>query len=74
MSFEADGKWEEVECKQGAVKASIIPVKIAQFVQERFPAQIIKKIERDPREYEIELGNGAELKFDLEFNLIDYDD
>ena len=31
-------------------------------------------LERDRRDYEIELDNGFELKFDLDFRLVDFDD
>lgn len=32
------------------------------------------KLERDRRDYEVELDNGFEMKFDLDFRLIDLDD
>jgi len=33
----------------------------------------VLKIERDKKEYEVKLSNKWELKFDLQFNLIDID-
>lgn len=74
VTFNSAGEWKEVEVRTGEVKASIVPAKIADFVKERFPAQQIKEIDRDARDYEVKLSSGAELTFDLNFNLIDYDD
>ena len=74
VTFNSAGEWKEVEVRTGEVKASIVPVKISDFVKERFPAQQIKEIDRDSRDYEVKLSSGAELTFDLNFNLIDYDD
>lgn len=74
VTFNSAGEWKEVEVRTGEVKASIVPVKISDFVKERFPAQQIREIERDSHDYEVKLSSGAELTFDLDFNLIDYDD
>ena len=74
VTFDNSGKWKEVECRAGEVKPSIVPAKIASFVKERFPDRQIKEIDRDSREYEIKLNGGTELTFDLNFNLVDYDD
>ena len=41
---------------------------------ELFGRQFIKKIERDPYTWEIELSGGLEIKFDTKFNVIGYDD
>lgn len=74
VTFDNAGKWKEVESRRGEVKASIVPAKIADFVRERFPAQQIKEIDRDSRQYEVKLSGGGELTFDSDFNLVDYDD
>ena len=56
--------------------AAIVPKQISDFVaaNELFGRQFIKKIERDPYTWEIELSGGLEIKFDTKFNVIGYDD
>lgn len=38
-----------------------------------YPKNKIVAIDRDRRDYEVELDNGLDLKFDLKFRLIDID-
>ena len=40
----------------------------------RFPGRTITKIDRDRRDYELELNDGLELTFNLKFDLIGIDD
>lgn len=47
---------------------------IAAYVAKHFPEARVLKLERDRRDYEVELDNGFEMKFDLDFRLIDLDD
>ena len=75
VDFRRDGQWESVERKYAPVPASIVPKQIAEFVaRSNFPGQFIKKIDRDPYTWEIELSSGLEIKFDMQFNVIGYDD
>ena len=75
VDFRRDGQWESVERKYAPVPASIVPKQIAEFVASRnFPGQFIKKLARDPYTWEIELSSGLEIKFDMQFNVIGYDD
>lgn len=64
-----------VDRKYSAVPAAIVPQQIADFVAKmNYPGQFIRKIDRDAYSWEIELSNGLEVEFDLNFNVIDYDD
>ena len=76
VDFRSDGSWESVERKYDAVPAAIVPKQISDFVaaNELFSRQFIRKIERDPYTWEIELSGGMEIKFDRKFNVIGYDD
>ena len=76
VDFRADGQWESVERKYAPVPAAIVPKQIADFVaaNELFRLQFIRKIERAPYTWEIELSGGLEIKFDNRFNVIGYDD
>jgi len=74
VEFDGDGEWESVDCKKQPVPSGIVPAQIARYVQERHPGQPIVQIDRDTRDYEVELANGIELKFDRRFQIIGYDD
>ena len=51
-----------------------MPQPIRAYVEKHFPGRRIACLERDRRDYEIELDNGFELKFNLDFRLVDFDD
>ena len=68
-----NGNWEEVNCKYTSVPTAIIPTTIQKSVTTYYPDTRVLKIERDKKEYEVQLSNRVELKFDVKFNLIDID-
>lgn len=74
VEFDGKGEWESIQHKGAKIPTNLIPSQIINYVQQRFPAASISKIERDRRGYEVELTNGLELKFDLSFNCIEVDD
>ena len=74
VEFLKNGEWKEVDCKYSAVPAGIVPRQIADQVAKRYPDVSIVQIDRDKRDYEVQLANGLELTFDLKFNLVDIDD
>lgn len=74
VEFNKKGEWKEVDCLKGTVPAGIIPAPIKSFVDKNHPGQQIVQIDKDRRDYEIELSNGLEIKFDLKYNVIGYDD
>lgn len=59
--------------KNGEVPAAIVPQQIRDYVTKNYPKNKIVAIDRDRRDYEVELDNGLDLKFDLKFRLIDID-
>ena len=61
VEFRKGGEWKEVDCGHNPVPVSVVPASIRQ-------------IDRDSRDYEVELSGGLGLAFDLEFRLIDIDD
>jgi len=73
IDFSAKGEWEEINCRQGDIPTSLVPEKIAKYVEEKYPTQKIRQIERRRRGYEIKLTNGLELRFNkqLQFSGID---
>lgn len=74
VEFAKDGQWKEVDFKYGEVPAAVVPKQIADYVVKLFPGRKITSIDRGRRDYEVELDNGVELKFDLEFRMIEMDD
>lgn len=74
VEFNGKGEWKSVDCKYDKVPDGIIPAQILSHVNENFPDNFIVEIDRDTRDYEVQLDNDMELKFDLQFNLIGYDD
>lgn len=74
LEFDEKGEWTEVDCKYTSVPAAIVPKAIADYVAQNYKEVRILKIDRDTRDYEVKLSNRLELKFDLQFNLIDIDD
>ncbi len=73
LEFDSKGGWTEVNCKYSEVPTEIIPSAIRTYVTQHHPDVKIIKIEKDSRDYEIELSNKWEIKFDRKFNVIDID-
>ncbi len=73
VEFGTDGQWKEVDCRHNAVPSGIVPQQIENYVKQNHAGQTITKIDKGRRDYEIELRNGLEIKFDLSFNMIGYD-
>ena len=74
VEFVRSGAWKEIDCKYGEVPAAIVPQQIRDYVAKNYPDRKVTAIDRDRRDYEVELDNGLDLKFDLKFRLIDIDD
>ena len=74
VDFRTDGQWESVKSRYSPVPEAIVPQQIRDFVAKgNFPGQYICKIKRNAYTWEIELSTGAEIKFDMQFRVIDYD-
>lgn len=71
VEFAKDGAWKEVDCKYGEVPAAIVPQQIRDYVAKNFAGRKIVSIDRDKRDWEVKLDNGLDLKFDLQFRLIE---
>jgi hypothetical protein len=56
------------------VPTAFVPAQIQNFVKKSYPGTKITKIDRDARDYEIELSNGLDLKFNKSGRLIEIDD
>ncbi|MCC8146671.1 MAG: PepSY-like domain-containing protein [Bacteroidales bacterium] len=74
VEFNKDGEWKEIDNRKNPIPEGIVPAQIVDYVNKNHSAFQIVKIDRDRKDYEIELNNGLEIKFDLNFNVIGYDD
>ena len=74
LEFSNKGNWEEVNCRESAVPAAIIPQPIKDYIVKNYAGENIVVIEKNLYGYEVKLSNRLELKFDRKFNLYDIDD
>jgi hypothetical protein len=75
VDFNSKGEWTEIEIKtEPGVPVAAIPSAIANYVNAKHPTTFIIKINKDRRDYEVELRNGIDLVFDKNGNFLRYDD
>jgi hypothetical protein len=74
LEFDRRGNWTDVDCKGTQVPAGIVPQQIVDYVEANYAGATIRNIDRDTRDYEVSLSNRLELKFNMQFMLIDIDD
>jgi len=73
LEFLGNGEWKQIDCGRRAVPDALVPAQILRQVKSRFEGRRIVKIERDRREYEVELDDDTDLTFDSNFNIVDID-
>lgn len=74
IEFDSNGNWEKISCKYSKVPTALIPVAILKYVDEKFSGNLIIKIEKEKRGYEVELQNGLELEFNKHGQCVKIDD
>ena len=60
-------------CKYSEVPSAIVPKQIIEYVKKQHPQAKILQIERNSRGYEVELNNKLEIKFNLNFQVVEID-
>lgn len=73
IEFDSKGEWEEISCINSKVPNSIVPNPILVHTQKYFPQDSIILMEHSTYHYDILLSNRAELTFDNNFQLEDFD-
>ncbi len=73
IEFSADGRCREVESRE-ALPRGIVPPSIETYVAKHYPSQVITRLERGRREWEVSLSNGLEITFDGRFRVLSIDD
>lgn len=75
VDFNSKGEWTEIEIKsEPGVPTEAIPTAIVNYVNAKHPTTFIIKINKDRRDYEVELRNGIDIVFDKNGNFLRYDD
>ena len=74
VEFDAAGAWTDVDAPTGkTIPTGIVP-EIDQYVEQNFQSVGINEISRYSRDYEVDLLNGRELLFTLDFVFVGYGD
>ena len=73
IEFKKDGEWKEVDCGHSAVPAGFVPNAIRNYINKNHQGGVIVKIEKDSNDYEVELADGTDLKFDRAGKFLRYD-
>ncbi|MBR5254983.1 MAG: PepSY-like domain-containing protein [Bacteroidales bacterium] len=75
VDFNSKGEWTKIEVKvEPGVPTNAIPTSIVNYVNAKHPNTFIISINKDRRDYEVELRNGLDLVFDKNGNFLRYDD
>ena len=69
IEFSENGNWEKIDCKMGAVPATMVPCNVAAFMNDYYPRVPIVKIEKTANGYETTLSNFVSLKFNMAENV-----
>ncbi len=74
IEFNKDGEWKEVDCGHQAVPQGFVLAPIRTYIQKNHKNKSIVKIDKESNDYDVELNDGTELKFDRAGNFLRYDD
>ncbi|MDE6870961.1 MAG: PepSY-like domain-containing protein [Bacteroidales bacterium] len=74
ISFDKKGVWRKIKCKKYHVDERLIPALIREKVNELYPGSRYEKIEKDGKNFEVELVSGIELTFNSKYKLTHIDD
>lgn len=74
VDFKGDGSWESVDCGNMAVPSGFILKPIRDYVARNYKGATIVQIDKDRNDYEVELSNGMDLKFDRSGKFLRIDD
>ena len=73
IEFDRKGRWTSVSCRKQPVPNVFIPAKIASYLKDMYPGVSIRKIEKDDKDYDVELSNGLDITFNKKFQVIEID-
>lgn len=71
VEFDAAGNWIDVDAPKGqAIPAGIVPIEIQSYIDTNYNATAVNEISVNRFGYELELVNGLDLYFDLDYKFI----
>ena len=73
IEFDRIGRWTSVSCRKQPVPTALIPAKIISYLKDMYPDASIRKIEKDDKDYDVELSNGLDITFNKKFQVIEID-
>lgn len=73
IEFDRKGRWTSVSCRKQPVPTALIPAKIISYLKDMYPGVSIRKIEKDDKDYDVELSNGLDITFNKKFQVIEID-
>lgn len=75
IDFDKKGRWTEVEDRDvDGVPVAIYPESIVAYLNAHHAGSRVVKVNKDKRDYEVELSNDIDLVFDLDGKFLRYDD
>lgn len=74
LDFDKNGEWKEIDGHRNALPVTVIPEKMAVYLNKNFPGFSVISIEKGREGYEVKLSDGRELKFNREQLFIGYED
>lgn len=63
VEFNRSGEWTEIDGHQNVLPAAVIPQAIHDYMKSNFADRKVMSIEKERREYKVELDTGLELVF-----------
>ena len=63
IEFERKGNWEEIVGNERPIPNTVVPATIVTYIQKNYKGASIVKIDKGTWDYEVDLDNGLELKF-----------
>lgn len=73
INFDKNGNWDEITVP-GGISRDLIPEKVYNYVQTHHVNALIISMDKDRREFDVELNNGLDLVFSNNYDFIRYDD
>ena len=74
IEFDTSGQWEKIEGNiNNPIPTVLIPEPIVNLIKSQYPDALIVKVDREHGDYEVELANGLEMKFNKQGALLEMD-
>lgn len=74
IDFDTKGEWIKIDCIHQAIPTSAVPETINNYVSANFPAASIVEINKGHRIIKVELSNNIDLRFNMQGQIVGYDD